>query len=391
MAKFTDTQLKDLMEQGLNARQIAEQINQSYSNTSWRINRIKKMVATPAPAVAVAIPQAPSSVEQIQAGQDAFISSMAPQQETPEVEQPISRNANSYMESTVTRNMAHFIPEAPKQYIRRDVDHQIEFWASINPETNRPYGNPLLIGEAGTGKTFTPQCYAAKHNLPYLNVSLDNDSCLSELLGQPSARDGSTYWIEGLLVKMIQQPCVVQMDEANVAIAGKLFMLHEMLQNRILFVKDAPPEKSIVKIHPECRIFLSMNPPTSKYSGTNRLNPALAERCVHIEMPAFTTEQMFSNITSGNEALDAQLRKFYDEASDCIKAQKMRATISIRHITNIANAVRAGFTVGCAIRNAFVNSALCTASTIERDVLLNIAVLTFGATTMQGKAESEVL
>ena len=276
----------------------------------------------------------------------------------------------------------HFTPAKVYNYIIRKVDTDISFWAGLDKETDLPRKPIALIGESGSGKNFAVDNYAAENNLPLLVVPCDDSQVLRELLGYWRASNGTTIWCEGLLAQFLCQPCVVLFDEVNCLPAGKLFMLHELLANRKLFVKDAPSEQSIVHIHPHARIFLAMNPPEARYSGTNRLNTALTNRVVFVEFPPFKTEEILTTST-GNENIDQQLVQFYMEVSRIIKEQKLRISISKRNIDTIAKAIKGNLDLATAVTQGFINSALATASTVERDALVNTAILIFGASNFK--------
>lgn len=276
----------------------------------------------------------------------------------------------------------HFSPQPIENYIQRKIDNDIWFWCETDTKTGEPRKAVALIGESGSGKNFAVTNYAAEQGLPLLIIPCDESQVLKELLGFWKATSGSTVWCEGLLSQFLRQPCVVLFDEVNCLPAGKLFMLHELLQNRRLYIKDAPAEASIVDLHQEARLFIAMNPPEAKYSGTNRLNTALANRAAFIEVKPFNDNQILTHST-GNEKTDKLLIDFYREASRIIKEQKLRVSISIRNIDTIAIALKSGLDVGTAVMQGFVNSALATASQVERDVLLNAAILVFGASKFE--------
>lgn len=269
-------------------------------------------------------------------------------------------------------------------YISREIDNDIDFWAEIDKTTGYQRKPIALIGDSGSGKNYAVMQYAFKKDLPILVVPCDDSQVLRELLGYWKAVDGTTIWNEGLLSQYLQKPCVVLFDEVNCLPAGKLFMLHELLENRRLFVKDAPSEQSIVKVHEQARIFLSMNPPEAKYSGTNRLNSALANRPVFIEVPSFKDEEIM-NIKTGQVKLDEQIKLFYMECNKIIKEQKLRISISKRNIDAIIRGIKDGLSIEKAVMHGFINSALATATVVERDLLKSIAITTFGASKFSNK------
>ncbi len=271
-------------------------------------------------------------------------------------------------------NCSMFVPQDNNEkYISRDIDKNIRFWAD-NHKTC------LLVGESGSGKTYSIWNYAREYKLPLLIIPCDDSQVLRELLGYWQAVNQSTVWQEGLLSQMLKRPCVVLFDEVNSLPPARLFMLHELIQNRRLFVKDAPAESAIINVHAEARLMFAMNPAGSSYSGANRLNCALANRLPVIEVKPFDTSKLV--IDSGNDSINNMIRKFYQESQRVIKEQRLRVVVSKRNIDRIANAIKSGLSVSNAVREGFINSAMTTATESEKNALLNIARVVFGPTTI---------
>lgn len=272
-----------------------------------------------------------------------------------------------------------FIPDPIEDYINRKIDSNVDFWLSLNKKTGIQRRAIALIGGSGSGKNTAIENYAAKNKLPMLVIPCDDSQVLKELLGFWKAEDGSTFWCEGLLSQFLRFPCVVLFDEVNCLPAGKLFMLHELFQGRKIFLKDAPSDQALIKLHKEARLCMAMNPPEAKYSGTNRLNTALANRTAFIQVPAFKDSEILQHSTN-NAKLDQEIVHFYKEASRMINEQRLRVSISKRNIDSIASAVREGMDIGTAVMQGFVNCALATADLHVRDALMNVAISSFGGT-----------
>jgi hypothetical protein len=276
-----------------------------------------------------------------------------------------------------TMSLSSFVPtQSTATYIKRQVDKDVEFWSEVrNPKGHRE--SIALIGEAGSGKNELMYKFAEKKNLPILVIPCDDSQVLNQLLGYWQAVDGTTIWREGLLVSFVKKPSVVVFDEVNCLPGSRLFMLHELLENRKLFSKDAPAEQALTDVHEDCHLFMAMNPPTAGYSGTNRLNIALGSRPVFIEVPSFKAEEM--GIDTGDKVLNNTLLKFYNESRRVIKQHNLRSSVSIRNINRIAGALRNGGSVKVAVLQGFVNSLLATASEVEKNTIMDVARTTFGA------------
>ena len=280
-------------------------------------------------------------------------------------------------------SLATFVPTKTKHaYIERSIDRDVKFWSECF--NSKGYREAIaLIGEAGSGKNELIYKFAERNNLPLLVIPCDDSQVLNQLLGYWQALDGTTIWREGLLCSFVKKPSVVVFDEVNCLPGSRLFMLHELLENRKLFSKDAPAECALTQVHKDCYLFLAMNPPTAGYSGTNRLNIALGSRPVFIEVPSFNAEEM--GIDTGNTKLNTNLISFYNETQRIIKQHGLRSSISIRNINRIANALKHGASIKVAVLQGYINSLLATASDVEKSTIMDIARTTFGADVIDEK------
>lgn len=275
-----------------------------------------------------------------------------------------------------------FSPQPIKNYMLRKIDDDIAFWADKDPNTGYQFKPVGLIGESGSGKNYAVMHYATQMGLPFLIIPCDDSQILKELLGHWKAQSGTTVWCEGLLTKFLSQPSVVLFDEVNCLPSGKLFMLHELLANRMLFLNQAPADQSVVNVHPDCKIFLAMNPPEARYSGTNKLNTALGNRIVFVEVPPFKDTEILTD-SSGSVDMDNKIIKFYKDVSQIIREQKLRVSISKRNIDTISKAIKKGLDIETAVCQGFINSALATATEAEKKTLINLAVVIFGASNFK--------
>lgn len=259
-------------------------------------------------------------------------------------------------------------PEKSRVYIKRKVDEIVEDFAKLKR-------NICLIGDSGTGKTTLVEQFAAGHTLPFLRISCDETSSLKTLLGSKEIINGTTYFRGGILLELIQMPSVILFDEFNALHSSKLFFLHELLDNRRLFVQDADGGK-VISIHPECQIFLACNPANKNYGGTNKMNAALGNRTTVIDVPNIKVSEMKELFECGTHT--QSMIQFYEEASRAISDKNLRVAFSLRNIQRATEAINAGIKPYLALRYEFYNAALLTASEVERDVFEGIALRIFG-------------
>lgn len=258
----------------------------------------------------------------------------------------------------------------PDYKYRNGVDDIIKRYA----ERNSPL---FLIGEAGSGKTHACRQYSADKQLPFLRVACDDSAVLKEFIGKREIINGSTVFRMGLLIELVQQPSVILFDEFNALPAARLFFLHELLDNRTLYVKDAG-SGLVVNVHPECKIFLACNPNNGKYSGTNKVNVALADRGSYLSVPNFEPHEVANIFDCGNENYTRSLKSFYEQAHRAITEQNLRVAFSLRAIQRISAALKSGDEVEDALEYGFYNGALLTSTKKERDSLREIARVCFG-------------
>jgi nitric oxide reductase NorQ protein len=265
-------------------------------------------------------------------------------------------------------NAEDFVPEILSAYIRRDTDNLVETFAKLKR-------NICLIGDSGTGKTTMVEQYAALNQLPFLRISCDETSSLKTLLGTKEIINGTTYFRAGVLLELIQIASVILFDEFNALHSSKLFFLHELLDNRRIFVQDADGGK-VIKIHPKCQIFLACNPANKNYGGTNKMNAALGNRTTVIDVPTIKIEEMEKLFECGKHT--SSMKQFYSEAQRAIYDRNLRVAFSLRNIQRATEAIKTGMKPLQALRYEFYNAALLTASEVERDVFEGIGLRIFG-------------
>ena len=294
-----------------------------------------------------------------------------------DVTEPAAADAIRILHTTV--DYSAFVPPIDKQYKQRDVDKDIATYADRHDFAT------VLVGEAGSGKTYAVQQYAARKGLPFLRVACDDSVALRELLGRREIKQGTTFFKYGLLLEFLQKPCVILFDEFNALPSGKLFFLHEILDKMSdghrVFVKEAD---SVITLNAHCNIFMACNPNSAKYSGTNKLNVALADRPRIIHFEPFTPAEIKEFFNCGEQGKTDALKAYFIEARKLIQSSGMRAVFSLRSVKRIAESIRLGNSVAKALEHNFYNMTLLTASETEREQLISLAKVCFGLDVMKG-------
>lgn len=100
--------------------------------------------------------------------------------------------------------------------------------------------NAYCYGPPGTGKTEFASEIAARTGRPFALISCDNATDGPTLVGLTvPAAGGGTVFQPGQLTRAIQTPgCVVCIDEPSVARPGALFVMQNLLANRVLYIQE---------------------------------------------------------------------------------------------------------------------------------------------------------
>lgn len=143
--------------------------------------------------------------------------------------------------------------------------------------------NAFLYGPKGTGKTAWASELAARTGRPFALISCDNSTDGPTLVGMtvPQA-GGGTLFQPGQLTRAISTPgCVVCLDEPSVARPGALFVMQNVLANRVLFVAETGMRIPVA----HGVIFIATDNTNGTggggrrgYTDTNRMNDAFLDR-----------------------------------------------------------------------------------------------------------------
>ena len=134
----------------------------------------------------------------------------------------------------------------------------------------------LFIGETGTGKTTLVNELAKESGKKLHRVSVNGSMGVDEILGKWLAKEGSTYWIDGLLTRAVREGDWVIFDEMNAMLPEMGFAIHSLL-DEARAITLAEKDGEVVKAHSDFRFFGSMNP-SEDYAGTKEMNIALISR-----------------------------------------------------------------------------------------------------------------
>lgn len=175
--------------------------------------------------------------------------------------------------------LAHAIPPMYflDEYISRDIA-EVNDLDLLETAHNLKH-NVLLSGPTGSAKTTLVYAYAAKMNMPVVNVACNGGIDVRQLIGgwQPT-KDGSFQFVPGDLVIGIQHGAVILLNEVNFMPPKIAAIIYGLLdRRRTIYLPDAAGSDfpTSVKAHARTFIVADNNP---GYQGTRPLNKAFKNR-----------------------------------------------------------------------------------------------------------------
>jgi MoxR-like ATPase len=179
------------------------------------------------------------------------------------------------------------------------------------------------------------------------------------------AADGSVAWQDGQLTRAIQTPgCVICIDEPSVARPGALFVLQNVLANRVLFIAETGRRVKVA----EGVVFISCDNTNGTgggsrrgYTDTNRLNAAFLDRFgVRVRfdfMPADQERDILVSYTGCTPALAELLISAAATTRAAAEGQQLTAGIGLRRLLSWAELLTDGIDAEDAFHAAVLNCA----------------------------------
>ena len=212
----------------------------------------------------------------------------------------------------------------------------------------------MLLGPTGVGKTELVKNIADSLGLPLtiFDMGTMSDPIMS-LVGTHtiSVVDGNTTseFVASRFSEVIQKPGIILLDELSRAVVTANNLLFPCLD----FRRELPMEYCFhncepVKIHPEC-VFIATANVGSQYTGTHKLDRALLDRFVLIEVDPLNEEMTQQVITHYAKSVSKEKVKtivdIYNRINQSHEEFRVNFSLSIRHLKNIADLVSDGFTI----------------------------------------------
>ena len=214
--------------------------------------------------------------------------------------------------------------------------------------------NTLILGPTGYGKTELVHSMAEHLGIPI--TIFDMGTMTDPIMGLVGT---NTIQVEGGLtvskfVKSrfsyaIQRPGIILLDELSRASLQANNLLFPCLDfRRQLSMEYAFNDSEPIRVHPECVVFATANI-GSQYSGTNKMDRALLDRFVLIEMDMLNASQMEEVISySFPDVKPADIKTMVSIFEKINKANEdftISFSLSFSHLKDIASFVADGFTI----------------------------------------------
>tara|TARA_R110000824_G_scaffold82382_2_gene206460 strand:- start:964 stop:2199 length:1236 start_codon:yes stop_codon:yes gene_type:complete len=197
----------------------------------------------------------------------------------------------------------------------------------------------MLVGEAGTGKTFIVEQVANYLGRPFGTISCTGGMTESQFTGRlvPIGEGGTFEFMETTLIKMVREGGIFLADEFDAADPNVALVLNQLSANRRLVLPNNPVEPCI-EAHPDFVIVFSANTfgtgADRMYVGRNQLDAATLDRVkmgtLVVGYDATLERKLIPN---------TELRKAFQDVRKKAQATRLRRVISMRAMLNAATLV----------------------------------------------------
>ncbi len=209
---------------------------------------------------------------------------------------------------------------------------------------------PLLLeGHTGTGKTFTIMELANTQGKTLHVINVSGELTVDSILGQNTLMDGNVVWRDGVLTTAMKNGDWVLFDEMNTALPEVLTVINGVLDDsRSVTLPNDTNER--VQAHEDFRFIGTQNPSTGKYAGTARLNDALLNRMIKVEIGFMDGNAEVAALkTHTSKMSDTSIRLLVDMANYTRSRNNFDDKISTRDLVKIIRLRDGG---GLSIRDA---------------------------------------
>lgn len=219
--------------------------------------------------------------------------------------------------------------------------------------------NTLILGPTGCGKTSCVKevCDRLGMKLHVFDMGSMIDP-ISSLLGVHRIKDGKSIFDFAKFTQVIQEPCVILLDEINRSSMGSNNILFPCLDDRrVLNIEVASGDLSReIKIHPEVTFIATANI-GSEYTGTMSMDRALTNRFFPLELghiPSTEEEKVLIKRTGLSPDNAANLVKITNNIRSLASKSELSTSISIRETLMVSKLVSDGWPLSTAMENVYL-------------------------------------
>jgi MoxR-like ATPase len=216
-----------------------------------------------------------------------------------------------------------------------------------------------LVGEPGSGKSLMSKMLAYVLQVPFLPISCDGKLNPRVLFGQISIKNGTSFFTEGEVTRLLQMPSVITLEERNMLDGSVEATFNRILNNREFFIPEADGGAGrLIKLHPQCFITQDCNPPGAKFTGATKQNVATVDRVSVMKIPQLTQKEIITILDNHQDA--SRLADFYLQAADMVKTNGFRCSVTLRGLKRAAQLIDKGYTERDAIELGVLNACELT-------------------------------
>lgn len=219
--------------------------------------------------------------------------------------------------------------------------------------------NTMIIGMTGCGKTSCIKLACDKLGIP-LHV-FDMGSMIdpiSSLLGVHRLEGGKSIFDYAKFTQVIQEPCVILLDELNRASLACNNVLFPCLDDRRKLSIEIACGKGVreIQVNPGVTFVATANI-GSEYSGTQIMDRALVNRFFPLELghiPTKEEEQVLCKRTGVDPKSSELIVKVANNIRSLSQKEEISTSLSIRETLMVANLVSDGWDLGKAMEMVYL-------------------------------------
>lgn len=243
--------------------------------------------------------------------------------------------------------------------------------------------NTYIWGHKGSGKSELVEQIAARTNRPLVRVQHTVGTEEAHIVGQWTAKDGSTHFELGLLPLAMKNGWTYLADEYDFAMPSVLSVYQAVLEGKALVIKEADHANRVIKPHPNFRFMATGNTngsgdETGLYQGTSLQNSANYDRFGMVINKQYMDKKSESIILQRHVGLTPEdadkLVNFAGLVRDAYDSSKISDTVSPRTLINASKigVMRGSYLAG--IELSFSNKL----SRVDKEAVNALAQRVFG-------------